>query len=66
MQRPTTTFVRCATMRAREIAIFRIAARSMKKAMTRRRLLELTAASAASSAVARKVQAQAYPTPPFG
>ena len=33
----------------------------MKKAITRRRLVELTAAFAASSALPRKVQAQAYP-----
>src|SRR5258707_12502247 len=33
----------------------------MKKAMTRRRLMELTAAFAASTAVAHSVQAQAYP-----
>ena len=33
----------------------------MKKAITRRRLVELTAAFAASSAVAHNVQAQAYP-----
>src|SRR2546429_495015 len=33
----------------------------MKKTMTRRRLMELTAALAASSAVAHNVQAQAYP-----
>src|ERR1700741_1553202 len=33
----------------------------MKKAMTRRRLMELTAAFAASTAVAHNVQAQAYP-----
>src|ERR1700741_1820637 len=33
----------------------------MKKAMTRRRLMELTGAFAASSAVAHNVQAQAYP-----
>ena len=33
----------------------------MKKAITRRRLMELTAAFAASSAVAHSVQAQAYP-----
>ncbi len=33
----------------------------MKKAITRRRLMELTAAFAASSAVAHNVHAQAYP-----
>src|SRR5262249_4713225 len=33
----------------------------MKKAITRRQLMELTAAFAASSAVADNVQAQAYP-----
>jgi tripartite-type tricarboxylate transporter receptor subunit TctC len=33
----------------------------MKKAITRRRLIKLTAAFAASSAVAHNVQAQAYP-----
>ena len=33
----------------------------MKKAITRRRLMELAAAFAASSAVAHNVQAQAYP-----
>jgi tripartite-type tricarboxylate transporter receptor subunit TctC len=33
----------------------------MKKAITRRRVMELTAAFAASSAVAHNVQAQAYP-----
>jgi hypothetical protein len=33
----------------------------MKKAITRRRLMELTAAFAASSVVAHNVQAQAYP-----
>jgi hypothetical protein len=37
------------------------ALRSMKKTITRRRLLELTAAFAASNAVAHSVQAQAYP-----
>jgi tripartite-type tricarboxylate transporter receptor subunit TctC len=41
---------------------FRIAQRSMKKAITRRRLTELTAAFAASSAIAHNVQAQAYPS----
>src|SRR5262245_40535830 len=40
---------------------FRIASRSMKKAMTRRRLIKLTAAFAASSALAHDVRAQAYP-----
>jgi hypothetical protein len=55
-------FVRCATMHAREIAISEIASRPMKKAITRRRLMQLTAASAfASSTVAHNVQAQAYP-----
>jgi len=48
-------------MRAREIAISEIASRSMKKAMTRRRLMELTAAFALSSALAHNVPAQAYP-----
>jgi tripartite-type tricarboxylate transporter receptor subunit TctC len=33
----------------------------MKKAITRRRLMELTAAFAASSVIAHNVQAQAYP-----
>jgi len=33
----------------------------MKKAITRRRLMEVTAAFAASTAVAHNVQAQAYP-----
>jgi len=60
MQRPTMKLVRCATMRSRDCH-FRIASRSMKKAITRRRLMELTAAFAASSAVAHSVQAQAYP-----
>src|SRR5262245_55473824 len=40
---------------------FTIASRSMKRAITRRRLMELTAAFAASSAVAHNVQAQDYP-----
>jgi len=60
MQRPTMKLVKCATMRSRDCH-FRIASRSMKKAITRRRLVELTAAFAASSAVAHNVQAQAYP-----
>ena len=47
-------------MRSRDCH-FRIASRSMKKAITRRRLMELTAAFAASSAVAHNVHAQAYP-----
>jgi len=37
----------------------------MKKAMTRRRLIELAAAFAATSAVAHGVQAQAYPNRPI-
>ena len=40
---------------------FTIASRAMTKAMTRRRLFELTAALAASSALAHEVSAQAYP-----